>query len=532
MQPQGESTQAEAVATAEAAVASATKALNDAKDAVTAAQNKLNTDQEALDLAETAAQAAADELANAAATAAANAKYADVQLAADVVVTTPITAQFNGHINGDNHAITVNSDYLFANFNGELSEVAINGKIYQRVGNSVNYTNVARWNNSLSSNKGVFYSDGAASAQNFSDLGELGFAVRDYFGVNFAANGLASLTDESKVYAITVKELNKADQKTYVQINGDNMVSAAGALTIPANTFAESATDDIASMGLTNVYYSKGNANVCEKVVIEDRVNFYSPVQIAAEKVELNRKFTQGYNSVCLPFAFEPTMVDNVTAICKYDRETPEKFFFTAVAGTIPANTPMLVITSAEGASSIDLSDITIEPTDATQIVMDEGAVDDPSATYGTFKKANLGEFAGESASYKVYGLTKDGSFKYAGANSSDFPAFRMVIRSENVASANAAAKAPRRIAILDEKGIEITDQLSGISNVTTDAKGLEVVGGQGEINFTSEADYGKVEVYSINGSVVAVANVIAGTTSVNVPAGIYIVMGQKVVVK
>ncbi|MDE7407926.1 MAG: hypothetical protein K2M76_05845, partial [Muribaculaceae bacterium] len=71
-----------------------------------------------------------------------------------------------------------------------------------------------------------------------------------------------------------------------------------------------------------------------------------------------------------------------------------------------------------------------------------------------------------------------------------------------------------------------------GIDNVELEGAMLDVVGAQGEIIITTEADYGKVEIYTVNGSVATVANVMAGTTTVNVPSGIYIVMGKKVMVK
>ena len=88
-------------------------------------------------------------------------------------------------------------------------------------------------------------------------------------------------------------------------------------------------------------------------------------------------------------------------------------------------------------------------------------------------------------------------------------------------------------LAILDEKGIEITDDIiTGVKNVAEETSSLNIAGGQGEIVITSDADYGKVEVYTMAGGVAAVADVMAGTTSVSLQKGIYIVMGKKVMVK
>ena len=95
-----------------------------------------------------------------------------------------------------------------------------------------------------------------------------------------------------------------------------------------------------------------------------------------------------------------------------------------------------------------------------------------------------------------------------------------------------AAQAAPRGIGIVDEKGVEITGDLSGIGSVNADASSLTIAGGQGEIIITSDADYGKVEIYAVDGKLAAVANVIVGTTTVDVQKGLYIVMGKKVLVK
>ena len=93
---------------------------------------------------------------------------------------------------------------------------------------------------------------------------------------------------------------------------------------------------------------------------------------------------------------------------------------------------------------------------------------------------------------------------------------------------------APRRIGIRNEFGEDITEEVeSGIYDVKASAaKSVNVAGGQGELIITAEADHGQVGVYSVDGKMITMVNVVEGTTTVNVKGGIYIVLGQKVLVK
>ena len=106
-----------------------------------------------------------------------------------------------------------------------------------------------------------------------------------------------------------------------------------------------------------------------------------------------------------------------------------------------------------------------------------------------------------------------------------------MVIKCEQLPSTG--AKAPRHIRILDEDGQDITDVTTGIYNVSSsEMDEFEVIGGYGEIIFNTDADFGNVPVYSMEGKMVRMADIHAGTTRLNLDKGIYIVMGKKVMVK
>ena len=301
-------------------------------------------------------------------------------------------------------------------------------------------------------------------------------------------------------------------------------------ISLPVNRFAKSATADLT--GVNNIFY--GVNNTCDNVVITDGgklpnsdnevLDFYAPVDIQTANMTYTRKFNKGYNTVCLPF--ELTADANIKALCEYESETPDKLYFTKIEGTIPANTPVLLVANSD--FSFENKPATIKKT-TDMIIVGKGP-GNSSESYGFLKKTGRGEFEGDSQGYRVLGL-KGQSFM-AAAEGATFPAFRMVVTGSPAAVA--ASKAPRAIGILDEKGVEITDLLTGVQTVAADEEELtfDIVAGQGEIIFTSFEDFGKVEIYTLDGKVAAVANVTEGTTSVNVQKGLYIVMGKKFVVK
>ena len=308
-----------------------------------------------------------------------------------------------------------------------------------------------------------------------------------------------------------------------------------GAYSLPVNTFAQSADDDIAGSEVANVYY--GTNNDCDKVIVTDATNFMCPVDIVTSNVEYTRKFKAGYNAACLPFALDyAANKDNILSICTYDQEDADRFWFTKNDGPIAAYTPVLIVgKSGADAFTLNMSDletpVTIAKTNTSNAYYVGAGTTEEGISYGTYKATNYEQFEGAKNGYKIYGL-QAGQFVYAGANTPDFPAFRMVISSSFVKTPEQASNMPRRIGIRNANGVDITDETSGIATPSADATSFSVVGGQGEIKITSEADYGDVAIYSLDGKMIKVANVMAGTTSVNLQQGVYIVLGKKVMVK
>lgn len=500
---------------ADAALATAKETVSEKKADVVTRKSELDAAKKAYDDAVAAGKTTALE------------NYKTVTLTGDVTANTAIK-DYDGTIHGEGHVITLGEGVtsLFGTFRGTMGNAAVNGEIFSAQ-NGSSFSNVAYW--VKTKNGGSFYNKNNVSKDVNGSLGELGFVARDYFGVDFDNNALAGLNDNSKVYGITVYEPDSSVHH-YVQTRANCMfyTESKKELAIPENRFAKSETLDLKGMGYTNLIFSDGT---CEEAVIKDRKIFYCPEDITADKVTFDRQFTAGNNAVCLPFELNYTLNSNIEALCKYDKETSVKFWFKKVESPIFANTPVLLV-AKEAFRLENLTDIAIKKTDSSQIVMDEGDTEDPSKAYGLFKTAGREEFqGGASEAHKVYGLKPDGKFSPA-SDKATFPAFRMVLYS-NLAQESGELAAPRRIGILDEKGVEITDDLTtGVESVSSETSGLSVAAGSGEIIITSDADYGRVAVYTLDGRVATVAEVMAGTTTVSIESGVYIVMGKKVLVK
>ena len=458
--------------------------------------------------------------------------YKDVTLVSDITVTEPIIATYEGTIDGGNFIITNNipsnaeRTTIFNRFTGSLYSAAINGTFAGST-SGASFDNVAY-------NAGAtfrFYDEsGAQKLPETSSFAELGFAARNLFGVNWEEGKLVKLDATTKVYDITVYETPTTSTQYYVTKNGTTLTDSKNetVTTIKENIFTESATSDLD--GIDNVYYKSGANYVSKNIKITDKENFYCPAEIKINAGSYTRALKASYNAVCLPFELTADMSESIAYICEYDSEEGGKFWFTSVEGAIAPNTPALLVgKGGVEPFTLNIAGKTLMPTPPAQKV-EGGTGNDNSRSYGTFKKMGRDEILGASQGYRIYGLTGE-KFQAAGDKAS-FPAFRMAIASANVSREGEAA--PRRIGIRDEQGREITigGGESAIEDVEAAASGLSIKGGVGELIITSEANYGKVDVYALDGRLAAVANVTEGTTSVSLQSGLYIVMGKKVIVK
>lgn len=485
----------------------AKQALKDEADALVAEKQK------AVDAAQTAHD---KSIADSAAAAFDN--YKTVNLSGDVTVTAPI-ANYDGTIFGNGHIINLGENVanVFDVFKGQLGNVAVNGQ-FAKIPSGATFSKVVAWAN----NQGTYYNEEGVKTANIQTISELGYLARENYGVNFADKKIVALTEASKVYSITYYDTNSTT-KHFVQKNGATLSNINGIVEVAANRFIKSETNDLTG---ANIFY---NDNTCPEVVITDKQSFYCPVDLNAAKVSYNRAFAAGKNAVCLPFDFTSTLSDQVEFKCTFEKEDNERFWFRKIAEAINAYTPVLF--EAKAAFTLpELNNITIKATPATQIVEDEGDPNDASKSFGLLKTATREEFAGYASNAdRIYGLS-DGVFKRAAGNAK-YPALRLVVYSGQTA---APQQGPAKSLGSDEKGIGILEEdgTTAIEDVVATATELNVAGAQGEIIITSEIDFGKVGIYSIDGRLAAMPEVKAGTTNVNVASGLYIVMGKKVLVK
>ncbi|MDE7472930.1 MAG: hypothetical protein K2M68_05020, partial [Muribaculaceae bacterium] len=562
---------------ADNAVTEATNAVNvantaqgKAETAVSTAETALHTAESNLADAETRYEAAQKE-ADATATAAAQEKYNEITLDKGTVIdaTEPITKDYAGTIYAQGAIFNVNiadtyaQTSLFNKFSGHVDDAAINGTFARNFTGS-SFADVARWDG----NGKIYNESGAATEYNTTEyadaFGAFGYALRNnqYYGVTFDGMEIVAKNEApSQVYNITAYDLpagmddtEPSETQLYVQLASKGSTEMltlendkAVTYTVPENRFAKAA-DNIQGLGLTNVFY--GANNTCENVKIVEQNNnsFYCPVTVQAQNISYARKFSAGYNSVCLPFEVKATFSDQIASICQYESVDydAKKFWFlqkeTDDVVSVPANTPVLLVMK-DGAADVelDIKNVKIGVTPKSQITSAK-AMNDATYSFGTMKSANATEFQGMQNSSFIYGLNKDKQF-IAAASSAKFPAFRMVIgTTQNVNPNKVKAMngetvdySVMGIGIHDGNGNDVTDNvMAGVEDVIADGNAdvLTVAGGQGEIIITAKADYGQVEIYNLNGVLVDVVDVIEGTTTIGVSKGFYIVMGQKVVVK
>lgn len=507
-----------------------------AQDNLANAKSNVKAAQDAFDSSKAARVTAAAALnkAQAEADAAATlANYQTITLTGDVTATTVIAKNFSGTIKGGkyviNNGITGNTP-IFDEFSGTLTNAGINGAFAEV--RSGRFQNVAVVNGTALR---LYDESGAMTTP--ANLGVLGYNAREFCGVDFTTKKLADLSDATIVHNIDVynpAEPTVAPNNYYATQNGSKFTTYNNAsLTLGKNVFA--VAKNTLSTAIANVIYPDADDNmVCDNVVIEDKVAFYNPIDFKAKSLTYNREFKEGNNTVCLPFPLKKSLNENIEAVSTYDTEevdskgVPTFWFTVKMSGEIEANTPVLL--TAKTAFTLSLTDVELAvsdtPSDQRVMVADTKT---GGASFGTFKLIGRDEVLGAANAEKVYGLS--GSKFQPASSTASFPAFRMVVCSATKAT---SASAPRRIGFRDEMGKEINigGGTTAIEDINADATEFSVKGGVGELTITAEADYGKVEIYSLDGRVAAVANVAAGTTSVSLQHGLYIVMGKKVVVK
>ena len=445
--------------------------------------------------------------------------YKTINLNGNVTPTETI-GEFDGTINGNGYSFTAPLDGVFTTFTGKLNNAAVNGVFAENTEvtdgentTKASFSNVAMWDGK----KGTWYtSAGTASSEDYTNLGKLAFDTRSRFGVE--GGKLVKVSDTNKVYSIQVYDKETAGATTYVTYAGDVFTNLSNnrPVTVGDNVFVKSETDDLE---VANVFYENNGTMYAHSVEITDGVDFFCPEDIDAAVVTYTRNFGTGLNSLFLPFKFSVSNLNGQkdAEISYYTAVKDDQFVFQKVNTSINAYTPVLVDAKGSTITSVSANNCIVEATDK-QLVKSGDA-------YGLLAATSSATINEENPN-AVFGLTSKGTFQYAAAGN-DFAAFRMVI-AYSFPETQTAPTVSRGITFLEP----MDEDMTGIESVDNDANGFAVAGGAGVISINSAADCGNVAVYSVDGRVAANAYVTAGTTTVEVPAGLYIVNGQKVIVK
>lgn len=105
--------------------------------------------------------------------------------------------------------------------------------------------------------------------------------------------------------------------------------------------------------GLTSrTNYVNADDNTAKQIVLTDLKDFYAPSAFTAEELTYTRKVYEGYNSVCLPFDFEPSdFGEGAEVEClsgTTDQNGTTWLNFTSASGIQAAGTPCLVKCAAD----------------------------------------------------------------------------------------------------------------------------------------------------------------------------------------
>ncbi len=376
-------------------------------------------------------------------------------------------------------------------------------------------------------------------------------------------------------------DIEKLDQVLYVD--------ASDLKTVVYKKAAEGAKDDLDNtmslLGKNALFYlpenlapakdnfatktSSGEFRACKDIVLTDKKPFYAPYDIrvdAAQTATYTRKITVPKNgkvafaSVMLPFALnvQDGVHTNADGLCKFRLSTMnESNCITLEQGeaTSPkdykAKANFVPITgSLTVANKPYMVEVLTAPTDATisfiasqkgSTVVTSKTMDDESYLFkGETANGKIGPYDVSFTNYGSYSgkkIDKNKKIFYFSGN--------MYLCSKNLRPGlNWLYVYPFR-AFYEYTGGADAKDLNGMSINYDDSEGettgieyfqtrpdLAVQAGNGTITFTATADR-KVNVYTVTGTLVNNISIKAGNTeTINVPAGMYMVNGVKIIVK
>lgn len=373
--------------------------------------------------------------------------------------------------------------------------------------------------------------------------------LRKEFGVN-VKTGEVSMDSKYRLYEVKAySDSKKAGERRLVNIgaNGEITTHSSNAWTVGNGAFyyvtnADAATDIFANVdaadAVENVVYTiDGTSWNCKKAVVSNSAEtaIYIHESFNAETVSYDRTFNVAAgnaSTICLPFAVSESKLATVIGeggkLLQFNKVEEDgdnrTYWFKYVSNGMEANQPyILQFGNSVNGKVFNLNNVDFVATGSGSTTALEQSMEGVGASLcGTFKKQSASEL--EAGRYSIYGF-QNGEFVRMSGETRFLPT-RAYVRREGYIPTESSAKS-YKLGILDENDNDVT----AIESVEKAADKFSVKGGNGVI--TVNADKAQaVKVYTAGGALVKSEVVAAGETSISVAAGLYIVNGNKVVVK
>lgn len=313
-----------------------------------------------------------------------------------------------------------------------------------------------------------------------------------------------------------------------------------------------------------------GEFRACKDIVITDKKPFYAPYNIrvdAAQTATYTREITVPKNgkatfaSVMLPFTlsinndgvhtnedgsckFRLSKMNENSCITLSQNEASKPNNYKAKAKFIPltgtstkANTPYMVeVLSAPTSDKISF----IATQKGSDVVASTSMANDTYLFKGEAAKGKIRQYDVNFTNYGSYSgkkLNKNRKIFYFSGNmylcsknlDAEFPwLYVYPFRAFYEYTGGADAKDLSGMSVIYD---DSQDEATGIANLQP-RPNLAVQAGNGTITFAATVD-SKVNIYTVTGTLASSVNVKAGSTeTINVPAGMYVINGIKVIVK
>lgn len=441
--------------------------------------------------------------------------------------------------NGNGYSIESTSTSLFGTNNGVIENLGVLG------GNVVTRNNGTIKNSyekPSGSNLYNIYDEDGNRTSNQQLSAELAHKLRNTFGMNLSSGtlSLSKVTNDNKVFMVQyATHEDKTGTTFYTNINNGYISQSPVSDFEKKNIFYYVEDADGREMTQSaNVVCKNGNVYECSTAVITDKgdnMGIFILKDFTAAKVDYKRNVTTDIASVCFPFTVDYDVmkakgVKNVMQFNGVEAATGI-YWFKYMTGSLLANQPYLVSFDAAPNSNVfdGLANVKFSATPDVNLYELAPAVDNTVGgnLRGTLVQTTASVLA--ASQYDIYGYSATTGDFVKMADKATFGVCRAYVRSPR---STAAAKS-FALGFLDENGNVVNGGgTTGIGSITgTEDNGFSVKGGNGMI-YVNAGKAQKVNVYTVGGSLVKSSTVEAGSASIPVASGMYIVNGKKVVVK